>query len=327
VLGGLAATAVTGLVTGTGSAAQARDHGRFPYEIALPDGFRPEGITSSGRRLYVGSVAGNGIWVADVRTGEGEILVPRAPETLLSLRGLLVDRRSELLWAVGTETGIEPVTGPVGVVHAYERADGSLVRRYEVSGAGFLNDLVITDDAVWVTDSAVNVLTRISLRRRGRPGDEVQSIPLSGDWPVLEQGQFGANGIRELDRDTLIVNNSTTGGLYAVNKETGVATLIPVTGATLTGGDGLELRGSRLFDVRGSGDAVVDVLKLRRRSGEWTAEWQYALTSTGLDVPSTATIVGNAVYAVNARFGVADPDAATYTVTRLEIRDRDRGRD
>lgn len=326
MIGGLAAGAVAGLVVGPAGAAQARGRdddddkgdghrGRLPETIALPDGFRPEGITSSRRRIYVGSVAGNGIYTADVRTGEGEILVPATAGQ--SLRGLLVDKRSDLLWAVGSE-------GTTGVVYAYDLDDGDVVRRYEVAGAGFLNDLVITDDAVWVTDSAVNVLTRISLGRRGRPGDEVRSIPLGGDFPVLPAGSFGANGIRELDEDTLVVNNSTTGGLFAVDKETGVATPIPVSGVTLTGGDGLVLRGSLLLDVRGSGGAVVDVLKVRRRSGRYTAEWLYGLTSPGLDVPSTATIVGSAVYAVNARFGVADPDTATYTVTRLDLR---RGRD
>jgi len=130
-------------------------------------------------------------------------------------------------------------------------------------------------------------------------------------------GEFGANGIRELDEDTLVINNSTTGGLFAVDVETGATTEIPVRGKTLTGDDGLELRGSLLFDVRGSGSAVVDLL--RRRSGDWSARWLSALTAPGLDVPSTATLVGRSLYAVNARFGVADPDTATFTITRLTV--------
>jgi hypothetical protein len=44
------------------------------------------------------------------------------------------------------------------------------------------------------------------------------------------------------------------------------------------------------------------------------------LTSTDLDVPATATIASGALWAVNARFGVADPATAEYWVTPLPLR-------
>ena len=46
--------------------------------------------------------------------------------------------------------------------------------------------------------------------------------------------------------------------------------------------------------------------------------WLRALRSDDLSVPSTATLVGSNLFAVNARFGVSSPDTAPYWVTRLK---------
>ena len=47
---------------------------RFPKNIALPNGFRPEGVTvGKGGEFYVGSLADGAIYKGDLRTGEGAI--------------------------------------------------------------------------------------------------------------------------------------------------------------------------------------------------------------------------------------------------------------
>ena len=76
-------------------------------------------------------------------------------------------------------------------------------------------------------------------------------------------------------------------------------------GPGLVGGDGLELRGRTLYDVRGSAPTEVSVLQLSRRRHGWVATWRGALTDETLDVPSTATWAAGSLWAVNARFGVA----------------------
>ncbi len=49
----------------------------YPDEIALPNGWLPEGIvTGHGPAIYSGSRANGAIYAANLRTGEGEILVP-----------------------------------------------------------------------------------------------------------------------------------------------------------------------------------------------------------------------------------------------------------
>ena len=76
--------------------------------------------------------------------------------------------------------------------------------------------------------------------------------------------------------------------------------------------------GNTLFDVRGSGANDVSVFRLRRRHGRWVATAQGTLTDATLDVPSTATFAAGSLWAVNARFGDASPDTASYWITRLE---------
>ena len=48
----------------------------FPEIIPLPNGFAPEGVTAGyGPELFVGSLATGQIYRADLRTGEGEVVV------------------------------------------------------------------------------------------------------------------------------------------------------------------------------------------------------------------------------------------------------------
>ena len=287
----------------------------FPASVALPNGFRPEGVTSGpGTTFYAGSVSDGRIWRGDLRTGTGGLLVPAV--TGRSLRGMQYDARTRLLWVVGSDAA-------VAKVWALDPSSGAVVRTITVPGGLFLNDLVVTRRAVWVTDSFADRLTRIPLTdEHGAGTGEPTFVTLAGGWPLTKPNTFGANGIRQLRDGKLVLDNSTAGGLYAVDPTTGVAAVIPVTGGPgITGGDGLELRGKTLYVVRGSGMAEVSVLKLKREDGAWRATWLRALTAPGqLDVPSTGTLAAGALYVVNARFGNPSPDTATYSVTRLPLR-------
>lgn len=282
--------------------------------LALPAGFRPEGVEAGpGGTLFAGSLADGRIQVLDRRTGSSRVLLPGVEGR--ALRGLRYDGRSGLLWAVGND-------GATAVVLAVRARTGTLVRRVEVPGGVFLNDLDLTRDAVWVTDSRLDRLTRIPLGARGRPTSAAPSfVTIGGDWPTPAGNR--ANGIRMLDRTTALVVNSTAAVLRAVDVRTGVARAVPVTGTTLTGGDGLVLAGRTLFVVRGTGQAVVTQLRLTssRHHGRtaWTARFVRDLADPALDVPSTATLAGGRLWAVNARFGVAEPATAAYQVVGLPL--------
>ena len=284
---------------------------RAPETVNLPDGLQPEGITSGpGTRYYVGSVSDGRIVTGDLLAATSSVLLAGA--TGRSLRGLQWDPRTDLVWAAGS-------VDAVGHVYAVNGHTGTIVADVVVPGAKFLNDLVVTRRAVWVTDSFVDRLTRIPLARGGSPtGAGPTFLALSGAWPRYNGTDFNANGIRQLPDGSLVLNNSKAGGLWQVPRATGVVRSIPVTGGKLTSGDGLEIRGDVLYDVRGTGGNEVAVLRLHRRRGGWEARFKDDLTDSTLDVPSTATLAGGWLWAVNARFEtVPDPKTAKYWITRL----------
>ncbi len=254
------------------------------------------------------------IVTGDLLAGTSRVLLASA--TGRSLRGLFWDHRTDLVWAAGS-------AGSAGHVYAVHGRTGAIVKDVVVPGAAFLNDLVVTRRAVWVTDSRVDRLTRIALDRGGRPtGAGPTFLALGGAWPRYNGTDINANGIRQLPDGSLVLNSSKAGGLWQVQRATGVARSIPVTGGRLTSGDGLEIRGDVLYDVRGTGGNEVAVLRLHRRRGGWEARFKDDLTDSTLDVPSTATLAGGWLWAVNARFGVASPDKAKYWITRLPARHR-----
>lgn len=276
--------------------------------VALPVGFRPEGVASGpGDRYYTGSLADGRIVTGDLSEGTSEQLV--AGVAGRALRGMLRDPRSGLLWVAGND-------GETGIVLAVDSKSGEIRERVVVPGAVFLNDLDITRNAVWVTDSRVDRLTKLPLDRRGNLAGDLTHVPLAAPWPTPEG--IRANGIRALRDGTLLLDHSTAGGLWSVNPKTGAVAEVPVTGEpAVTAGDGLVLAGRMLYVVRGSGQNEVTVLRLRRDGSTWTARSLGRITSPDLDVPATATIARGKLWAVNARFGVADPATATFSIVPL----------
>jgi hypothetical protein len=310
-----AATLATLDLAGAGTATAHDRRTRAPHTVRLPDGLQPEGITSGpGTRYYVGSLADGRIVTGDLLTGSSSVLLAGASSR--SLRGLMWDPRTGLVWAAGS-------LGSTGKVYAVHGRTGRVVADVSVPGSKFLNDLVVTRRAVWVTDSFVDRLTRVPLRPGGAPsGAAPAHVALRGAWPAGNGKDFWANGIRQLPDGSLVLNNSTAGGLWQVDRATGVTRSIPVTGGpTVTSGDGLELRDDLLYNVRGTGGNDVAVLRLQRRQDRWTARWRDDLTDPTLDVPSTATLAGGWLWVVNPRFGtVPDPKTAKYWITRLPAR-------
>jgi streptogramin lyase len=303
---------LVGLVFGTAlvasvAAAPVAGAPGFPDRIDLPNGFAPEGITAGrGTTLYVGSLANGEIRVVNARTGNDEQLVAGAPpgETRVAV-GTEYDARSNRLWVAG---------GPTGQVRVYDASTGELLETYQFA-AGFLNDLVVTRDAVYVTDSgtAFQHLNVIPLGPGGSlpAPTETFQLPLSGD--IVYTTGFNANGIVAA-RGWLILVQSNTGKLFRVDPATGDAQEIDLGGASVSAGDGLELRGSTLYVVRNQLERVA-VFKLG--SNLESARLLGEITSSELDIPTTAAFAAGRLWAVNARFGTAPGPTTEYWITKL----------
>jgi len=266
--------------------------------IALPDEFRPEGIASGvGSSFYVGSIPQGSVFRGSYRTGEGELLVPPHPGR--NHIGVKVDRRFGHLFVAG---------GASKGIYVYDSRDGSDVASFSIPDAGFVNDVVLTRDAAYFTDSQVQRLYRVPIAKDGTLG-ELQLVPITGDFQYTPG--FNANGIEALPGgDTLIVVQSGLGKLFAVDAATGASREIALD-VPVTNGDGLLLRGRTLFVVQNS-DNRVAVLKLCHGH----ARVQRYLTSPDLDVPTTLAPFKQFVYAVNARFD--RPDDSEADVVRLK---------
>ncbi len=282
----------------------------FPDIIPLPDGWEPEGIAvGRGTTFYAGSLANGAIYRGDLRTGEGAILVPGQPGGISV--GLAVDSRSNYLFAAG---------GLNGNANVYDAASGALLATYQFTTpfVGFVNDVIVTRDAAYFTDSFQPQLYRVALGSGGSlpAAGAFDVIPLSGDWTqVPGPFVFNANGIEAAaNGKTLLVINSNLGQLYQVDPMSGAASLVDLGGASLTAGDGIALLGRTLYVVRNQLNQIAVVNLAGDLSSGSVVR---TITSPAFRVPTTVAIFGNSLYAVNARFGTPPGPDVDYDVVRV----------
>ena len=183
-----------------------------------------------------------------------------------------------------------------------------------VTGTSFINDVVVTDDAAYATNSLDDTLIVIPLGPDGSlpSEDGFELLPLTGGWVQL--GGNNANGI-EAWGGKLIVANSATQALFAVDPETGVATPIDI-GQPLPNVDGITRQGSHLFAVQNRLNQIA-VIKLHPSLASGTVD--SLITNPAFQVPTTVGPFGNAVYVVNAKFGVSAPETQPFEVVRTEL--------
>jgi sugar lactone lactonase YvrE len=288
-------------------ATQAQTAQPFPAQIALPDGWLPEGVvTGRGPVIYAGSRANGAVYAADLRTGEGTILVPGATGRVAV--GLSFDQRSNAIFVAG---------GGTGMAYVYDAATGTELAAYTLTTARptFVNDVIVTRQAAYFTDSQRPVLYRLPLGPGGRlpDADAVETIALGGDYQQV--AGFNLNGIEATpDGKTLIVVHSALGVLYRVDPQTGVASVIDLGGASVSNGDGILLQGQTLYVVRNRLNQIVEIaLAPDLQRGEVVD----TITSPAFDVPTTVAAFGDRLYAVNARFGIPNPLSAEYSIVQV----------
>lgn len=309
----LVALVVASAAVAPGSIARADDEAKFPKIIRLPNGFQPEGIViGRGTNLYAGSLANGAIYRADLRTGEGAIVVP--PQTGRIAVGLSYDRRTDFIFVAG---------GPLGTAYVYDAKTGASKAAYTfASGGTFVNDVIATRQAAYFTDSFRPVLYKVPLDKGGQLPDQsvITEIPLGGDF-VFVPGGFNANGIEATRNGKwLIVVNSARGELYRVDPATGQAKLIDLGGGSVPAGDGLLLEGHTLYVVQNQFNqvAVIDL------EDDFTrGKIENTITDPAFRVPTTIAGFGDRLYVVNARFGTPPTPNTEYEVVQVRVHDHD----
>ncbi len=245
-------------------ASPAGQSGNFPPRIDLPSGFFPEGIESGpGTSFFVGSMTDGAIWRGDFRTGSGTVLAAGAPGRASA--GIAYEAGRDRIWVAG----VGPPLNGSGDVRVYDASSGALLATYQPPGVGLLNDVAVTGEAVYVTDSAFPQLVVIPLPKDGSlpPAAAAAILPVVGDY--VQTAGFNLNGIVAED-GVLLVAQSSTGKLFQVDPATGVADELDLGGANLNYPDGLELLGHTLYVVHpvrqpGHGDLARSATGQRRR--------------------------------------------------------------
>jgi sugar lactone lactonase YvrE len=274
----------------------------FPAVIQLPTGFQPEGIEiGKGTTFYVGSVATGAIFRGDLRTGTGAILVPAAAGR--SATGIEYDHKR--LFVAGAATG---------AAYVYDARTGALLKTYQFASAPtFINDVVVTREAAYFTDSSKPLLYKVPIGPDGTLG-AAQTISLSGDYVQL--AGFNLNGIDATRNGKVLVAVQTANGrLYRIDPATGVAkTILLANGESVPNGDGILLDGKKLYVVQNQNNAIAVV----RLTSDLTAGVvRRRITDPNFRVPTTIDDFGHWLYAVNARFGEPNPSSLAYQVVRV----------
>ena len=289
---GLVSTSVAAAAPTTGA----------PTKLNLPDGFQPEGIAIAGGTAYFGSRADGDIFAVDLKTGAGKV-ISQGPGT--GSLGMKVDHFGRLFVAGaagGNGRVIDTRTGRVLASYTFT-----------TSATTFVNDVILSKNAAWFTDSRQPVLYKLPLGRHGKLPAKAQTVPLSGDYQHTAGNN--ANGIALTpDGRGLIIVQSSTGFLFRVDPRTGVTKRIDIGDAVMTNGDGLLLIGRTLFVVQNLLNKVA-VLTLNQSGTKGTLVRE--VTSPDFDVPTTAAAFGDRLYLPNARFTTPPTPTTAYWATAI----------
>jgi streptogramin lyase len=278
---------------------------RGPDRIALPDGFRPEGIAAGeGTSVYVGSIPTGRVLEIDTRTGTSREAVPARAEH--AAIGLKYDRGANRLFVSG---------GPTGKAFVYDANGGAELAAFQLTAPGeptFINDVVLTSEAAYFTDSRQPVIYAVSRDLSG-----VTPIALTG-FPMTP-GENNLNGIEAAPNGgVLLAIQSSEGVLWRIDPATGSHAPVDLGGAELTNGDGLLLIGKRTLLVVQNRSNQIAVVRLEPdyRSGSVVR----TITHPDFDVPTTVARKRGSLYLPNARFTTPPMPDTDYWVTRVGLR-------
>jgi hypothetical protein len=220
------------LPTVLGPAAPAQAGKPFVGSIVLPGATSAEGVAAgAGNTFFAGDLFAGDIFRGDVRAGTASLFID-APAGRQAL-GMKVDVAHHLLFVAG---------GFTGQAYVYDTRTGATVATYQMGtpGSSIINDVALTPQGAWFTDSAQAHLLFVPVSGNGQLGAFV-TLPVTG--PAADTGDaFNLNGIAATPSGhTLIVAHSGNAELYTVDPQTGASALI--AGVSVPNVDGIVLRG------------------------------------------------------------------------------------
>jgi sugar lactone lactonase YvrE len=268
----------------------------FPGLIVLPGATSAEGIaTGIGSTFYAGDLFAGDIYRGDLRGGTASLFVD-APNGRLAT-GLKVDVAHNLLVVAGFLTG---------QAYFYDARTGADRAILQLAGPGaIINDVALTKDAAWFTDSSQPHLYRVPIGPNGAIGT-ASTLVVTGPAANLS-GPFNLNGIAATaNGKTLLVAHSSDATIYTVNPQTGASAAI--AGVNVPTVDGILLEADRLWAVQ---NFMNQATELRLSPDLTSATVERVFTSPDFEVPTTVARDGDRLAFVNAKFDTGLPPTAT----------------
>jgi hypothetical protein len=266
----------------------------YPHTIDLPPGIEGEGIaTGEGTTFYAGSLSNGQIVSGDLRAGTAEVWV--TDPVLVPAVGLSVDVANNLLFVAG---------GPTGQGAVYDTGTAAAVEVFTfTTDPSFINDVIVTRDAAYFTNSAAAELYRVPIGPGGALGS-TETIALSGPAAALP-GDFNLNGIEATaNGKTLIAVNSTSGALFAIDPASGESATIDLGTDAVPTGDGVLIQGKTLYVLQNGAAPGVDnqVAVIKLAPDLASGEIVDIITDDAFETATTLARHGTRLAAVNAQF-------------------------
>jgi sugar lactone lactonase YvrE len=292
-----------------------------PDIVYTLDGSQSEGFAiGNGSTAYNSSPDGS-IYKMDLQTGRGEVLVPVVDPMNCTKLGMRVDLRTNNLFVAGCTNSNAQV---------FNADDGTLLMEYQLgpAGASIVNDLAITEDAVYFTDAKLPVIYRLPLDSDGGlppNADGVVEIALPEEFAIDDEAFCcGANGIVATDDgQTLIVGHSNLAMIYRVDLSD--ASVVPISVDPPLSGfiDGIARMGQNLFiltpNETGGPVSTDSVQVVKLDESLLNGELERLVTDFDLQGIASGAILGTSLYVNNARYEIFPPEADTrYWVTELK---------
>jgi sugar lactone lactonase YvrE len=264
--------------------------------IVLPGASSAEGIAAGrGATFYAGDLFGGDIFRGDLQRGTAERFID-APDGRMAV-GMAADTAHDLLFVAG---------GLSGQGYVYNTRTGATAATYQLtdSASTIINDVTVTQDGAWFTDSLQAQLYFVPVSGAGALGSS-STLALSGPAAAVS-GEFNLNGIAATpDGKTLIVAHSGNAQLYTVDPTTGASAAI--AGVSVPFVDGIVLEAGRLWAVQNFSNQVSRI-QLAPDLGSGVVE--EVITSGLFQVPTTAARFGSRLAVVNAKFDTGFPPTA-----------------
>ncbi|MFI1653596.1 hypothetical protein ACH4ZU_01485 [Streptomyces sp. NPDC020472] len=302
----LTAVVLLTALAGTPGPATARD---LPdtYVVSREPGVLPEGITvTPDGTLYVSS-DGHGTLYRG-RVGEPDLtpFPARGLEDRPSTLGVHTDRRGRVLSVGGASLTVHDRHG---------RLLATRTARGGPLGAPHLNDLVVTRDAVYVTDWANPVVHRAEIRG-STLGPLEPWLDVRSAFPRFPAQYWLLNGIVADDSGrTLLVASNGTEAVWRVDTLTEEVSRLDL-GDRSFGADGMVLHGRTLYAVLNYGaphGVYIARLDEELRTGTVT----HRLMDGPFDLPTTLARHGCRLYVVNSQLD-EPPGRPPYTVSAVD---------